>query len=110
MTETKVINRDTVQMTKDGITILIVHVSRRTMIVNVTKRCVPYVYEGETVKHAYEKYLHLLGKMLLKYPDSKYFGNPKYEESGVNGHPGTAMKGEWESYAFGQARKYGFEV
>lgn len=97
--------RDRVTFTKgEYTTVAVLHDTRCAIIPSVCRmKCgapfLAYVYEGETSEDAYETFLHLLGKMCLKRPDSKHFGRPLMSEHCVNGKPGAFSRAEWEDWA-----------
>lgn len=97
-TITKTVDRNTVIMKKGPVRIIIALRDTKVIIINIDKNCIPYVFYG-TNEDAYMKYLHLMGKMILKDPNSKYFGIPKYYESCKNGKPNGIPPEEWITFA-----------
>ncbi len=74
-------------------TILVVHKDEMAFIMSTNisvngLRFVKYVKFCEDTHAAHDKMLHLVGKMVLKYPDSKYFGKPILKEHIHNGLDG----------------------
>lgn len=98
-TETRVYDRNTTVMVKDGITIIVALRGKEVLIINESEKHIPYVFWTIDSHIAYQKYLHLIGKMVLKDSDSKYFGNPIPDEHCINGDPCGKAVCYWEAKA-----------
>jgi len=94
------IERNLVKIQKGNYSILVGIKEQDVIITTINKvPHISYVFHGNTPNEAYQKYLHLIGKMTLKKEDSKYFGKPIIEEHCVNGYPKDLPKEYWENLA-----------
>lgn len=96
-TSTLMVGDDMFVMKKSEVILFIVHRDNRVFVVNTTHRCIPYVYIGSK-KGSKKAYHEILGKLLRKRADSKYFRHPKREESAGFGKPGKLSPKEWTEY------------
>lgn len=66
-----------------------------------SKNVISYVFYSPNKKEVFNKFYHLVGKLIQKETNSKYFGYPLEYEHCKNGHPGNIHRVVWEQIAAG---------
>lgn len=64
-----------------------------------SKNVISYVFYSPKKEEALKKFYHLVGKLIQKETNSKYFGYPLAYEHCKNGHPGNIHRVVWEQIA-----------
>ncbi len=95
-----------VLLDKSGYRLVLVHVDDYVFAASIAfyaHDCVPfipYVYQGKNNEDAYERYICMTGKIVLKFgSSSRYFARPNLREHCLNGRPRRVPVSEWESRA-----------
>lgn len=84
------INEEAIVIEKDGMSVIVVFNDHLVLVVdaNTIIDGEPFIAlskKFETKSECYEEWLHVMGKMLKKNSNSKYFGSKKLEEHLNNG-------------------------
>lgn len=93
-THIKPVDRNTVLIKKWLYNEVIALRGDKVIVFNPYSKHIAYVYH-DTGEKCYQKYLHLIGKLVLKTEESKYFGDPIAADHATNGHPNGIPVADW---------------
>lgn len=100
------LDRHHVLIDNDGVTVMVAQRHDKVFVRNIDYGQTSYVFAGESKKEAYQKFLHLIGKLVRKSYDSKYFASPKPKDHNNNGRLGNMSPEDWDTFVTNAIKDY----